>query len=74
MAKKRKQQTAKKPATGKPPKRSRNHKTAKDPFEAAADDTHYTVKRITNKEWRKSIPYYEVEWDVGPAGARYQFG
>ena len=31
------------------PKRTRNHRTAKDPFEASHDDEHYEVDAVLHK-------------------------
>ena len=43
------------------PKRSRNHRTAQNPFEACGDED-YEVAAITARCWKSGVRYYEVQW------------
>ena len=43
-------------------KRTKNHRTAASPFEAAVEDS-YTVESVLSKEYRNGLPYYEVKWE-----------
>ena len=53
---------AAKPATPAIPKRVKNHRTSKDPWEQSRDE-EYAVIAATAKEYRAGQPYYLVEWD-----------
>lgn len=65
VASKRKQQKQSGPK--KPPKRTKNHRTAQDPFEfeALRDEEQYEVEALHARWSQKGIPYYEVKTSSG---------
>ena len=57
---KRKSNTA---ADPKVPKRTKNHRTDQNPWEASREDADdLEVACIAGKEWRKGVAYYQVLW------------
>ena len=43
-------------------KRTKNHKTAKDPWEAAREDEEWEVADVRARFWKKAQKYYTVLW------------
>jgi len=44
------------------PKRAKNHRTSKDPWEQSREE-EYAVVAVSAKEYRAGQPYYCVEWE-----------
>ena len=59
---KRKKQPSRAAAALPIPKRLKNHKTTKDPWEAAKEDEIYEVEKIVGQSFTLGVRIYEVKW------------